>query len=166
LAPGFSLKALAAPDAATYNAFLRRGVRQHPDTLRISEADILAVPFRTQPTADAVTFVAMDEHGAYIGTVAVERERGREKRRHVAWLLRMYVDREHAGRGVGQALLMHAIAHARSLSGVAKLNLTVAAHNARAVALYARHGFREFSREDDAFRDPTPRAELSMSLTL
>jgi ribosomal protein S18 acetylase RimI-like enzyme len=166
LAAAFSLQALSAPDAAKYNAFLTRGVRQHPDTLRIAEADILAVPFTTEPTADSVTFVAVHGDGAFLGTVAVERERGREKRRHVAWLLRMYVASEHAGRGVGRALLLHAIAHARSLQGVAKLNLTVAAHNARAVALYERHGFREFSREEDAFRDPTPRAELSMSLAL
>jgi ribosomal protein S18 acetylase RimI-like enzyme len=42
----------------------------------------------------------------------------------------------------------------------------VAAHNNRAVGLYESEGFRTIGREEDAFRDPTPRAELTMSLRL
>lgn len=162
----FAIRALGAPDAVAYNALLTRGVRQHPDTLRIAEADIAERPFDTGETNESVTLAAVRADGTLIGTVAVERERGRVKRRHVAWLLRMYVPLESAGHGVGRALLLRAIEHARSLSGVEKLNLTVAAHNARAVALYERHGFVAFSREEDAFRDPTPRTELTMSLRL
>ena len=160
------IRTLGAPDAVAYNALLTRGVRQHPDTLRIAEADIDERPFETNASSEAVTFAAVTDDGTLIGTVAVERERGRVKRRHVAWLLRMYVPLEAAGRGVGRALLLRGIEHARSLPGVEKLNLTVAAHNARAVALYEGQGFREFSREEDAFRDPTPRTELSMCLRL
>lgn len=162
----FVIRALRAPDAVAYNALLTRGVRQHPDTLRIAEADIAESPFDTGERPDAATFAAVSPDGGFIGTVAVERERGRQKRRHVAWLLRMYVTLEAAGQGVGRALLAHGIEFARTLPGVEKLNLTVAAHNQRAVALYQRHGFREFSREEDAFRDPSPRTELSMSLRL
>ena len=162
----FTIRTLGASDAAAYNALLTRGVRQHPDTLRIAEADILERPFDTTPSVEAATFAAIAEDGSLLGTVAVERERGRQKRRHVAWLLRMYVPLEAAGQGVGRALLVRGIEFARSLPGVEKLNLTVAAHNARAVALYERHGFREFSREEDAFRDPSPRTEFSMALRL
>jgi ribosomal protein S18 acetylase RimI-like enzyme len=46
------------------------------------------------------------------------------------------------------------------------VNLTVAAHNARAVGLYGSEGFQLIGREEDAFRDPTPRTELTMSLSL
>lgn len=165
MSPAFVVRTLGAADAAAYNALLTRGVRQHPDTLRIAEADIAERPFDTSETSESATFAAFAD-GALVGTVAVERERGRVKRRHVAWLLRMYVPLESAGRGVGRALLLCGIEFARSLPGVEKLNLTVAAHNTRAVSLYERHGFREFSREADAFRDPSPRTELSMSLRL
>jgi GNAT superfamily N-acetyltransferase len=163
---GLTVQLLQRSASETYNAFLLRGVREHPDTLRIAEIDILTAPFGTRPTAEVAVFALNDGDGAWHGTVAVERERGRAKRSHIAWLLRMYVPRECAGRGVGAALVVHAIEHARTLAGVEKLNLTVAAHNERAVALYQRRGFIEFAREPDAFRDSAPRVELSMSLRL
>jgi ribosomal protein S18 acetylase RimI-like enzyme len=96
----------------------------------------------------------------------VERESGRAKRRHIAWVLRMYVSADAAGAGIGRKLLERAVARARELPGVHKLNLTVAAHNERAVGLYRSVGFREFAREEDAFRDPLPRCELTMALPL
>jgi RimJ/RimL family protein N-acetyltransferase len=161
----FELVQLVAEDAPAYNAFLTRGVREHPDTLRISERDIAAAPFRTAPT-DGATFAARALDGAWLGVVTVEREQGREKRCHIAWILRMYVTRESAGAGVGRALLRRALEHGRELPGVAKLNLTVAAHNERAVALYESEGFRTFAHEEDAFRDAAPRSELSMSRSL
>jgi len=161
----FELARLNAEDAPAYNAFLTRGVQQHTDTLRISPRDIEAAPFATA-SPESATFVARGQEGAWHGVVTVEREQGREKRRHIAWILRMYVTSGSAGAGVGRALLRRAIEHARELPGVDKLNLTVAAHNQRAVALYESEGFRSFAREEDAFRDAEPRVELSMTRRL
>lgn len=162
----FEIEPLSAADAEAYNAFLLRGVQAHPDTLRISPRDIAAVPFKTASGAEGSTFVARRPDGAWLGVVTVEREEGREKRRHIAWVLRMYVSAEAAGAGIGRALLERAVTRARELPGVEKLNLTVAAHNERAVGLYGSLGFREFAREIDAFRDSAPRTEVSMSLVL
>ena len=156
----------SAEDAATYSAFLLRGIADHPDALRIAEADVRTAPFATAATADAATFVARDASGAWCGVVSVERERGRAKRQHIAWIVRMYVAAQHAGNGIGRRLLQAAIAHARTLPGVEKVNLTVAAHNTSAIQLYASEGFREFARETDAFRSPTPQTELSLSRLL
>ena len=100
-----------------------------------------------------------------MGVVTVERE-AREKRRHVVWVQRMYVARAVSGAGIGRALLAAALARARSLPGVEKVNLTVAAHNARAIALYEASGFKEVGREPDAFRDGEQRTELTMALLL
>ncbi len=164
--PSFEISALTAVDAATYNDFLRRGVLAHPDTLRISPGDLERTPFSTHDGPEGSTFVARSPSGAWLGVATVERESGREKRRHIAWVLRMYVLAEASGAGIGRTLLERAIARARELPGVQKCNLTVAAHNERAVRLYAGLGFREFSREPDAFRDLEPRTELTMSLFL
>jgi ribosomal protein S18 acetylase RimI-like enzyme len=164
--PAFEVSALTDADADAYNRFLMAGVLAHPDTLRISPSDIVANPFKTAHGLEGSTFAARDAVGQWLGVVSVEREAGREKRRHIAWVLRMYVSAEAAGAGVGRALLERAISRARELPGVGKLSLTVAAHNERAVGLYRSAGFNEFSREDDAFRDPTPRTELTMSLRL
>ncbi|HYP87161.1 MAG TPA: GNAT family N-acetyltransferase [Polyangiaceae bacterium] len=157
---------LSAADASAYNELFSRGASEHPDTLRISPADIAASPFKTAPGAEGATLVARGADGQWLGVVTVEREQGREKRRHIAWILRMYVPAAGAGRGVGRALLRAAIARARELPGVCKLNLTVAAHNARAVSLYESEGFVTFAREVDAFRDAEPRTELTMARPL
>lgn len=163
----FSLRPLTADDAPDYNDFFAEGTRAHPDTLRITQGDIAAQPFATAPSDDAATFAAVDGDGTWLGVVTVERERGREKRRHIAWVVRMYVAADRAGKGVGRALLQTAIARARQMPGVSKVNLTVAAHNDRAIALYESAGFVAFARETDAFRHGERRIdELSMALPL
>ena len=60
---------------------------------------------------------------------------------HVADLGLM-VARSHRRRGVGTALLAEAVAWARG-AGVRKLELHVFPHNAPAIALYERFGFRQ-----------------------
>lgn len=162
----FTVRVLEAGDAPSYNDFFSQGTLAHPDTLRITAGDIAAAPFKTDHGTAGATFVAEGTAGDWLGVVTVEREQGREKRRHVAWILRMYVAQSSAGAGVGRALLQAAIRRARELPGVEKVNLTVAAHNARAIGLYESVGFRSFGREEDAFRDAAPRAELSMTLKL
>jgi ribosomal protein S18 acetylase RimI-like enzyme len=161
--PDLTVRALTVSEAVRYNAFFAEGARAHPDTLRIAPEDIEASPFSTAESEDGATFVAEAGDGTWLGVGTVERERGRMKRRHVAWIVRMYVIAEAAGRGVGRAILRHAMERARSMVGVSKVNLTVAAHNAAAIHLYESVGFREFAREEDAFRDAAPRTELSMS---
>jgi NAD(P)H-dependent FMN reductase/ribosomal protein S18 acetylase RimI-like enzyme len=160
------ISALGLHDAADYNAFLLAGIAAHPDTLRIAAADVESAPFTPEETTETVTLVARNAEQKWLGVVTVERERGRQKRHHIAWIYRMYVAAGHAGAGIGRELLNAAIDRARTMPGVTKVNLTVAAHNRRAISLYAAVGFREFAREEDAFRDPQPRAELSMALTL
>jgi ribosomal protein S18 acetylase RimI-like enzyme len=159
------LRALTAEEATRYNDFFLQGVRSHPDTLRIAPGDVARSPFKTEHGADGSTIVA-ERAGQWLGVVTLEREPGREKRRHVAWVLRMYVAQGSAGAGVGRQLLRAALARARELPGVAKVNLTVAAHNTRAVGLYESEGFRCIAREEDAFRDPEPRTELTMTRPL
>jgi RimJ/RimL family protein N-acetyltransferase len=160
------VQSLGLEDGPAYNDFFAEGAARHPDTLRISPADVRTAPFRPEHGANGATLVARDASNSWLGVVTVERELGREKRRHIAWVLRMYVEERHSGKGVGSALLSAAIEHARQLPGVAKVNLTVAEHNARAVRLYESAGFRVFAREVDAFRDAEPRTELTMSLRL
>jgi GNAT superfamily N-acetyltransferase len=158
----YHLLALTPEDGARYNAFLSEGCRRHPDTLRIAPADIEAAPFVLASSAESCTLVALSGAGEWLGVGTVEREQGRVKRRHVAWIVRMYV--ATPGLGIGRALLQQLKARAAAMAGVCKLQLTVAAHNVAAVELYCSEGFTEFSREPDAFfageRSVT---ELSMS---
>jgi GNAT superfamily N-acetyltransferase len=159
------IQALTSADAERYNAFLSEGCEQHPATLRIAPADIATAPFATTRSAESCTLVALSAAGEWLGVGTLEREQGRLKRRHIAWIYRMYV--AAPGRGIGRELLRELKRLASEMAGVSKLNLTVAAHNAAAVELYRSEGFREFSRETDAFfAGQQSISELSMSCPL
>ena len=63
----------------------------------------------------------------------------------------MTVARDWRGRGVGSALLGAAIEVGRD-QGLHKLSLSVFPHNARAIALYRKHGFVEEGRRIKQYR--------------
>ncbi|HVR21454.1 MAG TPA: GNAT family N-acetyltransferase [Polyangiaceae bacterium] len=160
----FELRILTADDHDAYNAFFAHGAARYPAHFRIDPADFRDRPFPTEPSGVGYTLVAHD--GArWLGVATLEREQGRVKRRHIAWVLRMLVIEPNAG--VGRALLRELKRIARSMPGVEKLNLTVAVDNAAAVHLYASEGFVPFAQERDAFRAGDTRVdELTMSLSL
>ena len=157
----FELRILTADDQDAYNAFLARGVAQHPKLFRVDPADFRERPFSTEPSGEGFTLLAHDGE-RWLGVATLEREQGRVKRRHIAWILRMLVTEPNAG--VGRALLRELKRSARSMHGVEKLNLTVAADNAAAVHLYTSEGFVPFAQEPDAFRAGDARVdELTMT---
>jgi GNAT superfamily N-acetyltransferase len=90
-------------------------------------------------------FLAEAAGGAVVGFVVVY---GRlhppapdERADPFAWVAELYVREAHRGQGLGEALLAHAEAHARSL-GVYKIELSVVAGNRGARRFYERHGYR------------------------
>lgn len=74
--------------------------------------------------------------------------------RHVA-KLEILVAEERRGQGIGSELLVDALDWARRSSAVSKIGLNVFAHNERAIALYARHGFEEEGRRLREYRTVT-----------
>jgi ribosomal protein S18 acetylase RimI-like enzyme len=152
---------LGPSDAHRYNAFLAEALRRHPLTLRISPEDVSARPFETTAASDRVTIVAQTSE-TWLGVGSLEREQGRTKRSHIAWLVRMIV--AQPDQGIGRLILRELKRRALEMPGVEKVNLTVAADNPAAIHLYESEGFIAFSREPDAFRDDgTSVTELSMS---
>jgi ribosomal protein S18 acetylase RimI-like enzyme len=87
--------------------------------------------------------------GELSGFVALGREKSR-KFSHKAQIWGMYVAPALRGKGLGRALLSHAIEFARSIPGVCRINLIVNAQNEQAVNLYRSAGFEVFGREPDA----------------
>lgn len=93
---------------------------------------------------------------AVVGAAGFERHDGR--RAHAA-LLHIGVHDDWAGRGVGTALMAALIDSADRWLGLRRLELTVYADNAPAIALYRRHGFetegtlRGFALRDGQFVD-------------
>jgi RimJ/RimL family protein N-acetyltransferase len=157
----FDLHQLTEADAERYNDYFSRGTIAHPLTLRISASDISSAPFGTAPTDDRQTIAAVRDK-AWLGVGTIEREAGRLKRRHIAWVVRMLVTVER--QGIGRSILRELKRRARLMAGIGKINLTVAANNTAAVHLYQSEGFSIFSREFDAFRvDGQSVEEFTMS---
>lgn len=100
-------------------------------------------------SADEVEIIA-EVDGQVAGTAGIERVGAKEKIRHRAEL-GISVDRAYWGLGIGHALMAACIECARK-AGYAQLELDVVAENARAVALYRRHGFVEYGLNPRGFR--------------
>jgi RimJ/RimL family protein N-acetyltransferase len=88
--------------------------------------------------ASAAVFVAETRSGEIVGRLSIARDL-HPASRHVADLGLM-VAKRHRRRGVGWALLEHAVRWARE-TDISKLELHVFPHNAAAIALYERFGF-------------------------
>jgi RimJ/RimL family protein N-acetyltransferase len=92
-----------------------------------------------QRDSNVAVFVAETADGV-VGRLSIARDRS-PLSRHVAELGLM-VAAGARRRGIGSALIEEAIRWARGL-GIVKLELTVFPHNAPAIALYRKLGFRE-----------------------
>jgi RimJ/RimL family protein N-acetyltransferase len=92
-----------------------------------------------QRDSNAAVFVAETADGI-VGRLSIARDRS-PLSRHVAELGLMVASSARR-RGVGSALIEEAATWAREL-GIVKLELTVFPHNAPAIALYRKLGFRE-----------------------
>ncbi len=80
-----------------------------------------------------------------------------------AHLINIAVDREYRGRGLGEALLVHALEQARSMGGE-RIHLEVRESNAPAIALYGKHGFRQLGRIERYYSDGAAALVMEASL--
>jgi len=95
-------------------------------------------------------YVVAEEDGRPVGHLLLD-PMGLASVRHVVQLT-IVVHPGHTGRGLGRALMEHAIEWARNTAGVEKIELRVRATNPRALALYASLGFVEEGRMKDRIK--------------
>jgi RimJ/RimL family protein N-acetyltransferase len=153
------VRPLRAADAAACLALRRRALRDAPMAFLSSPEDdlvrtVAAMRQSLERAPEQVVFGAFASDGAspaLVGMVGLHRDRHR-KAAHKVHLWGMYVAPEGRGQGVATALLAAAIAHARTLPGVAWVHLSVSDTAAAARRLYARAGFHCWGSEPDALR--------------
>jgi ribosomal protein S18 acetylase RimI-like enzyme len=169
-AASVTIRRLRTVDAPAYRALRLAGLREAPSAFGSSfeeERDLPLSVFeaRLADAADAGFFGAFDR-GELVGIVGLGRE-SRAKLLHRGNLFSVMVAPQARRRGVARALVLEALALARSAPGMRQLTLCVNAGNAGAIALYGSLGFEAFGREPDALLvDGVLHDEIHMMLRL
>jgi ribosomal protein S18 acetylase RimI-like enzyme len=148
-----NIRRLTSADAAAFQALRLAGLREAPAAFGSSyeeEKDwpLSTIEDRLAASPDRGVFGAFEE-GDLIGLITLGRE-GRLKQLHKAWIWGAYVAPSARGKGIGRALILEALALARSVPEVRQVNLSVTADNAAALHLYQSMGFKIFGVEEDA----------------
>ena len=144
--------------ALAYRALMLEAYAQAPDAFTSTPEERAQAPesFWVQrvddPTGLSAVWGAWLD-GALVGAVTLEGS-ARQKTRHKAQLLGMYVSAAARGQGAGRALLDAVIAHAQSQPGLLRLHLTVTEGNTPALRLYQAVGFETYGVEPMAVRTP------------
>ena len=148
------IRPLTEDDLPAYVALRRRSLLSEPLSFGASpendfasSADALREQMRRGP--DWMLCGAFDE--VLVGAAGLLRGR-HAKAAHRMTLWGMYVEPSQRGRGFGRGLLDACIAHARTVDGVARIDLSVTSAAGEARRLYERAGFRLWGTERDALR--------------
>lgn len=139
------IRPLIGSDAACYQPLRLRALREHPEAFASAfeeeqQFSLETVANRLQQSSAERYVLGAFEREELSGLLHFRRWEGL-KIQHRASIGGMYVPPEYRGRGIGKALLLDAIAHAQTLSGLEDLILAVTVGNERARALYLAVGF-------------------------
>jgi putative acetyltransferase len=138
--------------------------RAYAGTLQLPFTSLETRQQRHAAHAGSTRLVAVIE-GKAIGMIFLSRE---ENRRSHVGSLGMAVHDAYAGRGAGTALMAAAVDLADNWLQIRRLELSVYADNARAIALYERFGFeregfhRAYSWRNGAWADSISMARLRL----
>lgn len=148
------VRRLDAADAAAYRALRLRALQEHPQAFTSSFEEEspkpLSVAEQRLSAGAAGKFWGAFDGDTLVGMVGLDRE-SRQKNRHKATVVAMYVAEEYAGRGAGAALMNALLLEAKA-SAIELLVLTVTRGNAAARHLYDKLGFTCFGVEPGAIR--------------
>jgi ribosomal protein S18 acetylase RimI-like enzyme len=150
------IRKITREDAEDYWKLRLRALKEYPDAFGSLFEEAKDRPFekvkeRLNTAPDDVILGAFSESGELIGMIGFIREKTK-KMRHKAKIWGVYVVPEHQGGGVGKALLQEVLRHAAGLTGLERIQLTVASHNQKAKALYAQFGFQVYGLEKKALK--------------
>ncbi len=127
------------------------GVRR--GTLRLPHTRPEEVRAWLEKPSDGGLQLVAERDGILLGAAGLHRQTGR---RHHAAVLGMSVHDDYQRQGIGKALLLELIDAADNWLNIARIELTVFADNAGAIALYEAAGFvAEGVHKAYAFRDGT-----------
>lgn len=145
-----SIRLLTPHDAPAYCALRLRALMDHPEAFTSSAEEEADKPLSW--SEDRLKADANKPHDLFLGAFLDDKLVGmvglqgryRQKERHNATVVGMFVAPEVGNRGVGLALMRDLLACAQALPGLEQLDLTVTEGNNTAQRLYERCGFQVF----------------------
>lgn len=144
------IRRLTAEDVAAFRALRIEAMTAEPETFGtdIAEEREKTIEASAASLTDNAVFGAYID-GELVGMAGFHRLKPlRERHKGTVWS--MYVRAAGRGRGLGDALLLAVIDHART--EVEVLQLVVVQANTAAVTLYERHGFQRWGLEPLALK--------------
>ncbi|WP_144140679.1 GNAT family N-acetyltransferase [Paraburkholderia sp. BCC1884] len=158
--PTVVIRQLGPADRDEYFQLRLRGLKAHPESFGQSYEENLAKGATQYETILQGARAAEGDVllGAYlatgtplIGIVGLIRSQ-RDKERHKASVVGMYVAPEGGGRGAGRALLAELLTRVAQIDGLRQIQLMVGSHNEAARKLYESVGFRKYGCEVGALQ--------------
>ncbi len=142
----YSVRRLTRDDVDAYRAIRLEALTVSPESYGTAPENFAARPRESLLTQmDQMAFFGViDGEGALAGIVAYGRDDG-ERETHRGWLMQVYVKPALRGTGASLALLDAAVEHART--EVIQVHLMVGAHNAPAIRLYEKAGFKTYGTD-------------------
>ncbi len=162
--PFHGIRPLIADDWRAWWALRLRALADHPDafgsdldeTLSAGEQEARNRFAPMHNDARNEIFGAFSDDGTLVGVAGLVGNH-RRKQRHRMDIWGVYVVPGARGAGVGTTLIEACVDHARAVDGVRQIHLTVASHNAAAIAIYERCGFVRYGRDPRALILPDGR---------
>ena len=142
----YTIRRLTRDDVDAYRAIRIEALTVSPQSYGTSPENFARRSMESlrQQMEQMAFFGAVDATGALAGIVAYGRDVG-ERESHRGWLMQVYVKPSLRGSGAALALMDAAVEHART--EVIQVHLMVGAHNAPAIRLYEKAGFKTYGTD-------------------
>lgn len=154
------IRQLKQEDAGEYWSIRLRALKECPESFGASYEEEKDKPLSSiaqklkescEPTDSGFFLGCFDEYNKLTGIVRLFREE-REKLRHRATIVAMYVAPEARSKGVGKALIVEALNRAKEMKGLEQVYLGVVITNTEARKLYRSCGFEVYGVEKNSLK--------------
>jgi ribosomal protein S18 acetylase RimI-like enzyme len=148
------IRILNPKDAEIYRNIRLKALINHPEAFSASFAEENAFPIERfeNRLIEGITFTfGAIVHDKLLGVVTLVLEQ-RNKLKHRANIVGMYVDPEKRRSGIGRSLMVEAMSKAKEIEFIEQIYLTVTASNQPAKNLYQTLGFETYGIDKKALK--------------
>jgi ribosomal protein S18 acetylase RimI-like enzyme len=148
------IRLLESNHASIYRNLRLEALQTHPEAFSSSYEEEKEFPLEIFESRlkeqDSFTFGAFDNE-QLIGAVTLALEK-KNKLKHRANIVAMYVDPEKRRFGIGKSLMLEAINKAKTMESIKQIYISVASNNEPAKKLYYSLGFETYGKDKRALK--------------